>query len=85
MIQGIPWTTLFYFALFQLLAALDALEKAVDTAQGNVTDMATMVPMVREQFDRNQEQLAITEQNAKDAHSQSQIANRVCNCNYFYP
>jgi len=71
--------------LFQLLAALDSLEKAVDTAQANVTDMASMVPMVKEQFQKNQEQLAITEQNAMDAHNQSQIANRVCNCNYFYP
>lgn len=85
-----PWSKAFpeqhfYFALFQLLAALDSLEKAVDTAQANVTDMASMVPMVKEQFQKNQEQLAITEQNAMDAHNQSQIANRVCNCNYSYP
>lgn len=62
--------------LNQLLAALDSLEKAVDTAQANVTDMASMVPMVEEQFQKNEEQLAITEQNARDAYNQSQIANR---------
>lgn len=57
----------------------------MDTAQANVTDMASVVPMVEEQFQKNEEQLAITEQNAMDAHKQSQIANRVCNCNYFCP
>lgn len=69
---------MFCFASSQLLAALDALEKAVDTAQGNVTDMASMIPMVREQFAKNQEQLANAEQNAMDAHNQSQTAQRVC-------
>ena len=72
---------MFYSASFQLLAILDFLEKTVDTAQANVTDMASMVPMVKEQFQKNQEQLNITEQNAMDAHNQSQIADRVCNCN----
>ena len=86
----IPWSKAFHephfhFASFQLLAALDSLEKAVDTAQANVTDMASMVPMVEEQFQKNEEQLAITEQNARDAYNQSQIANRVCHCNYVCP
>lgn len=74
---------MFCFVSSQLLAALDALEKAVDTAQGNVTDMATMIPMVRDQFAKNQEQLENAEQNAMDAHNQSQTAQRVCHY-YFY-
>jgi len=65
--------------LNELLAALDSLEKAVDTAQGNVTDMQSMLPMVKEQYQKNQEQLAITEKNAMDAHNQSQIALREAN------
>ena len=73
-----------YFVTFQLLAALDSLKMAVDTAQMNVTDMASMVPMVKEQFRKNQEQLAITKQNAMDANNQSQIASRVCNCIDFF-
>ncbi|KAJ7382944.1 hypothetical protein OS493_031720 [Desmophyllum pertusum] len=62
--------------LNQLLADLDALEAAVDTAQSNVTDMASMVPMVKEQFEKNQEQLNIAEKNAMDAHNQSQQAQQ---------
>jgi len=86
----IPWSKEFPeqhydFASFQLLAALDSLEKAVDTAQANVTEMASMVPMVKEQFQKNQVQLSITEQNAMDANNQSQIASRVCNSFNFFP
>lgn len=68
---------MFYFAYSQLLADLDALEAAVDTAQSNVTDMASMVPIVKEQFEKNQEQLNIAEKNAMDAHNQSQQAQQV--------
>ena len=65
-------------AFFQLQAALDKLEKDVDTARANVTNMAAMIPMVTEQFDKNQQQLAITEQKANDAHGESVTAEKVC-------
>ena len=65
-------------AFFQLQAALDKLEKDVDTARANVTNMAAMIPMVTEQFDKNQQQLAITEQKASDAHGESVTAEKVC-------
>ena len=69
---------MFCYAYFQLLAALEKLQEAVDIAEGNVTDMATMIPMVREQFEKNQEQLDITEHNATNAHEESQAAEKVC-------
>ena len=50
----------------------------MDMAQGNATEMAGMVPMVREQFENNLEQLNITQKNAVDAHNQSQTAREVC-------
>ena len=65
-------------AFFQLQAALDKLEKDVDTARANVTNMAAMIPMVTEQFDKNQQQLAITEQKANDTHGESVTAEKVC-------
>ncbi|RMX57034.1 hypothetical protein pdam_00006173 [Pocillopora damicornis] len=62
--------------LIQLQAALDKLEKDVDTARANVTNMAAMIPMVTEQFDKNQQQLAITEQKANDTHGESVTAEK---------
>jgi len=62
--------------LKQVLADLDSLEKAVDIAQGNVTEMVDMVPMVHDQFKNNVEQLNITQQNALDAHNKSQTAQK---------
>lgn len=62
--------------LKDLQAALDKLEKDVDTARANVTNMAAMIPMVTEQFDKNQQQLAITEQKANDAHGESVTAEK---------
>ena len=50
----------------------------MDTARANVTNMAAMIPMVTEQFDKNQQQLAITEQKANDAHGKSVTAEKVC-------
>ena len=61
-----------------MLEDLDSLEKAVDIAQGNVTEMVDMVPMVHDQFKNNVEQLNITQQNALDAHNKSQTAQKVC-------
>lgn len=55
---------------------MDKLEKDVDTARANVTNMAAMIPMVTEQFDKNQQQLAITEQKANDAHGESVTAEK---------
>lgn len=49
----------------------------MDVAQGNVTDMSGMVPMVQEQFEDNLQQLNITQQNALEAHNQSQTAQKV--------
>lgn len=62
--------------LKDLQAALDKLEEDVDTAQANVTDMAAMIPMVTEQFEKNQRQLAVTQQEAKDAHEESVTAEK---------
>lgn len=62
--------------LKDLQAALDKLEKDVDTARANVTNMAAMIPMVTEQFDKNQQQLAITEQKANDTHGESVTAEK---------
>ena len=50
----------------------------MDIAQGNVTEMADMVPMLQEQFENNLQQLNITEQNALDAHNESGVAQKVC-------
>ena len=50
----------------------------MDTARANVTNMAAMIPMVTEQFDKNQQQLAITEQKANDTHGESVTAEKVC-------
>ena len=61
----------------QLLADLDSLEKAVDSAQGNVTEIAGMVPMVQQQFEDNLEQLEKTQENAVYAHIESQTAQKV--------
>ena len=50
----------------------------MDIAQGNVTEMAGMVPMLQEQFQDNLQQLNITEENALDAHNESEVAQEVC-------
>lgn len=68
------WRT---FILFQLLSGLDALENAIDAAQINVTEIASEVPLVQKQFEKNIEQLNITKKNALDAHDQSQTARKV--------
>ena len=65
----------------QLLADLDSLEKAVDNAQESLTNMTGMVPMVQKQFEDNLKQLEITQENALEAHDQSQTAEKVCYLN----
>ena len=65
----------------QLLADLDSLEKAVDNAQESITNMTGMVPMVQKQFEDNLKQLEITQENALEAHDQSQTAEKVCSLN----
>ena len=65
----------------QLLADLDSLEKAVDNAQESVTNMTGMVPMIQKQYEDNLEQLEITQENALEAHNQSQTAEKVCSLN----
>ena len=57
---------------------LDSLEKAVDNAQESVRNMTGMVPMVQKQFEDNLKQLEITQENALEAHNQSQTAEKVC-------
>ena len=50
----------------------------MDNAQESVTNMTGMVPMVQKQFEDNLKQLEITQENALEAHDQSQTAEKVC-------